>query len=203
MQRAKNEMAALVAAHDGSGATTASASALSAAQQTHDYRFQLRPRDYNQLQSRAPIRAASGHVARRVRLQGDPPPDATLHRLCVLYIFHTHYSFRFLYQFFLLCAFFFDCYLYISHFQAICVLAVWRVIVAWFWMQVIGLLKQRTCNTCAQLAKYVFLYSTSIQTYLYIISFFIEEIQSTRSIIEKNLILLTLYLNHFWLASSD
>ena len=39
MQRAKNEMAALVAAHDGSGATTASASALSAAQQTHDYRF--------------------------------------------------------------------------------------------------------------------------------------------------------------------
>ena len=39
MQRAKSEMAALVAAHDGSGATTASASAISAAQQTHDYRF--------------------------------------------------------------------------------------------------------------------------------------------------------------------
>ena len=39
MQRAKSEMAAIVTAHDSSGASTASASAMSAAQQTHDYRF--------------------------------------------------------------------------------------------------------------------------------------------------------------------
>lgn len=40
MQRAKSEMAAIVTAHEGSaGAPAASAGALTAAQQTHDYRF--------------------------------------------------------------------------------------------------------------------------------------------------------------------